>query len=85
MRAHARSLAVTRDYILMAIERIGFLGGGMMASSLMGGLLKNSAATAASIAVSEPYAPLREVCHNPTASCALQHFLTWTDAAVLLL
>lgn len=43
--------------------RIGFIGGGAMASALMGGLVKAGAASAAQIHVSEPYIPLREKHH----------------------
>ena len=41
-------------------EKIGFLGGGMMASSLIGGFVKSGAVPASSLAVAEPFAPLRE-------------------------
>jgi len=40
--------------------RVGFIGGGAMASALMGGLVKAGAAPAAQIHVAEPYKPLRE-------------------------
>ena len=42
-------------------DRVGFIGGGMMASALMGGLVKARAVpSSSSIAVSEPYTPMRE-------------------------
>jgi pyrroline-5-carboxylate reductase len=45
----------------MSDSKIGFIGGGMMASALIGGFLKSGAVKSASdISVSEPYAPLRE-------------------------
>lgn len=40
--------------------KIGFIGGGAMASALMGGLVKAGATTASQITVAEPYVPLRE-------------------------
>ena len=53
--------------------RIGFVGGGMMASALMGGFLKTGAvANPAAIAVSEPYAPLREK-HNKAGHYATEN------------
>lgn len=42
------------------MSAVGFLGGGMMASSLMGGFIKAGAAKTETVAVSEPFAPLRE-------------------------
>ncbi len=39
---------------------IGFIGGGMMATALIGGLEKAGATTSSRVSVSEPYAPLRE-------------------------
>ena len=47
---------------MAAVDKtVGFLGGGMMASALMGGLVKAGVVTSTSkISVSEPYAPLRE-------------------------
>ncbi|KAL1507098.1 hypothetical protein AB1Y20_007956 [Prymnesium parvum] len=39
---------------------VGFLGGGMMASSLIGGFLKAGTVEKASMAVAEPFAPLRD-------------------------
>ena len=42
-------------------ESVGFIGGGMMASALIGGFLKSGAvANAAAISVAEPYPPMRE-------------------------
>ena len=42
-------------------DRVGFIGGGMIASALMGGLVKARAVPSSSaIAVSEPYTPMRE-------------------------
>ena len=38
---------------------VGFLGGGMMASSLIGGFLQSGAVDRKSMSVSEPYAPMR--------------------------
>ena len=44
-----------------ATSKVGFIGGGMMASALIGGFLKSGAvASPAALAVSEPFAPLRE-------------------------
>lgn len=40
--------------------KIGFIGGGAMASALMGGLVKAGATSASQITVAEPYVPLRE-------------------------
>jgi pyrroline-5-carboxylate reductase len=40
--------------------KVGFIGGGAMASALMGGLVKAGATTASQITVAEPHVPLRE-------------------------
>ena len=41
--------------------KVGFVGGGMMASALIGGFLKSGAvASPAALSVAEPFAPLRE-------------------------
>ena len=42
------------------MSSVGFLGGGMMASSLIGGFLKSGAVQKSAMSVSEPYAPIRE-------------------------
>ena len=54
--------AQDRDIEIMAsTPSIGFIGGGMMASALIGGFLKSGAVKSPSgISVSEPYPPLRE-------------------------
>lgn len=45
----------------MSDPKIGFIGGGMMASALIGGFLKSGAVKSASaISVSEPFQPMRE-------------------------
>ena len=42
------------------MSSVGFLGGGMMASSLIGGFLKSGAVAKPQMSVSEPFAPIRE-------------------------
>ena len=43
-----------------AVPAVGFLGGGMMASALIGGFLKGKAVAISQISVAEPYEPLRQ-------------------------